>query len=137
MEVTTSRTRPLSRALRGALGAPRIADVLVPLLKSRLRHLWGRRVVLVEQLDGVGPGSAVHGPRYALLDVVEHPAVNTFVVAVSSDREERIFRENAVDRIKVYADSLSVQPWRADILADTAQNGRAIPVARISMTATG
>src|SRR4051794_35348956 len=93
----------LAGVLREALGTPAVANVVARLLKSRLRHLWGRRIVMVERRRG---GRA----QYAVLDVVENPAVNTFVVTVSSNREKSLFGHDAHDGITVYADSVSVHP---------------------------
>jgi deazaflavin-dependent oxidoreductase (nitroreductase family) len=69
--------------------------------RARAGALFGSRILMLEH---VGRKSGV--PRYAVLEVVDHPAPDTYVVASGFGRKAQWFRNIRADpRVRVYVGS--------------------------------
>jgi deazaflavin-dependent oxidoreductase (nitroreductase family) len=94
------------------LRSRRLVRAPIRLYKARLGALFGSRIVMLEHI-----GRTSGAPRYAVLEVVDHPTPDTYVVASGFGRKAQWFRNIAANpRVRVYARSRPPAPATAHIL---------------------
>ncbi|BBX73814.1 hypothetical protein MSHI_17200 [Mycobacterium shinjukuense] len=80
--------------------------------KARAGGLFGSRILMLEHI-----GRKSGARRYAVLEVVDHPVPDTYVVASGFGRKAQWFRNiEANPRVRVYAGSHAPAPATARIL---------------------
>ncbi|MEB3983888.1 nitroreductase family deazaflavin-dependent oxidoreductase [Mycobacterium sp. 663a-19] len=93
--------------------------------KARAGALFGSRILMLEHL-----GRKSGARRYAVLEVVDHPAPGSYVVASGFGRKAQWFRNiEANPRVRVYAGSRRPAPAVARIL-DQAEADRVLAAYR-------
>ncbi|BBZ52969.1 nitroreductase family deazaflavin-dependent oxidoreductase [Mycobacterium heidelbergense] len=80
--------------------------------KSRAGALFGSRILMLEHV-----GRKSGAPRYAVLEVVDHPTPDAYVVASGFGRKAQWFRNiRANPRVRVYVGSRAPRPATARVL---------------------
>ena len=80
--------------------------------KARAGALFGSRILMLEHI-----GRKSGAPRYAVLEVVDHPVPDTYVVASGFGRKAQWFRNIQADpRVRVYAGSRAPRRGIARVL---------------------
>lgn len=98
MAPPNSRSR-FARAGGRLLRSRRLMRAPVWIYKARAGALFGSRIIMVEHI-----GRKSGAPRYAVLEVVDHPSPDAYVVASGFGRKAQWFRNiQANPRVRVYA----------------------------------
>ena len=114
-----------ARAGGRLLRSRRLMHAPVWLYKARAGALFGSRIVMVEHI-----GRKSGAPRYAVLEVVDHPTPDTYVVASGFGRKAQWFRNiQANPRVRIYAGSHPPRPATARVL-DQDETGRTLAAYR-------
>ena len=101
-----------ARAGGRLLRSRRLMRAPVWLYKARAGALFGSRIVMIEHI-----GRKSGAPRYAVLEVIDHPTPDTYVVASGFGRKAQWFRNiQANPRVRVYARSHPPRPAAARVL---------------------
>lgn len=80
--------------------------------KARAGAVFGSRLLMLEHI-----GRKSGAPRYVVLEVVDHPAADTYVVASGFGRKAQWFRNiQSNPRVRVYAGSRPPAPATARVL---------------------
>jgi deazaflavin-dependent oxidoreductase (nitroreductase family) len=80
--------------------------------KARLGALFGSRILMLEHI-----GRKSGAPRYAVLEVLDHPAPDVYVIASGFGRKAQWFRNiQANPRVRVYAGSHAPRRATARVL---------------------
>ena len=104
---------------RGLMRAP------VWIYKARAGALFGSRILMLEHI-----GRKSGSPRFAVLEVVDHPAPDTWIVASGFGRKAQWFRNiQANPQVRVYAGSHAPRPATARVL-DQAEADRTLAAYR-------
>ncbi|OBI36032.1 nitroreductase [Mycobacterium sp. E2238] len=112
MEVKVSSTTFFASAGAHLLRSRRLMRAPVWLYKARAGALFGSRLLMLEHI-----GRKSGAPRYVVLEVVGHPAPETYVVASGFGRKAQWFRNiEANPRVRVYAGSRAPRRAIARIL---------------------
>ncbi|MEZ0366458.1 nitroreductase family deazaflavin-dependent oxidoreductase [Mycobacterium sp. pUA109] len=110
-----SNTRPSSRLVSGAtrlLRSRRLMRAPIWLYRRRLGGLLGRRLLMLEHI-GRTSGAA----RYVVLEVLDHAAPDSYVVASGFGGKAQWFRNiQANPRVRVYVGSRAPAPATAGVL---------------------
>lgn len=110
-----STTRPSSRLVAGGarlLRSRRLMRAPIWVYKARAGALLTSRLVMLEHV-----GRKSGAPRCVVLEVVDHPAPDTYVVASGFGTKAQWFRNiRANPRVRVYAGSHPPAPATARIL---------------------
>ncbi|WP_293044703.1 nitroreductase family deazaflavin-dependent oxidoreductase [Mycobacterium sp.] len=110
-----SRDQPSSlpaKLAAGLLRSRRLMRAPIWIYKARAGALFGSRILLLEH---IGRKSGV--PRYAVLEVIDHPSPDVYVVASGFGRKAQWFRNIAANpRVRVYAGSHAPRPATARVL---------------------
>jgi deazaflavin-dependent oxidoreductase (nitroreductase family) len=115
----------LVRAGARLLRSRRLMRAPIWIYKARAGALFGSRILMLEHI-----GRKSGAPRYAVLEVVDHPAADTYVVASGFGRKAQWFRNiRANPRVRVYAGSHAPAPATARIL-DQQEADRALAAYR-------
>ena len=106
---TSSRfARTGARVLRSR----RLMRAPIWIYKLRAGVLFGSRILMLEHI-----GRKSGAPRYAVLEVVDHPCADTYVVASGFGRKAQWFRIiQANPRVRVYAGGHAPAPATARVL---------------------
>lgn len=106
-----SSSLPAKAAAR-LLRSRRLMRTPIWIYKARAGALFGSRILMLEH---VGRKSGT--PRYAVLEVTDHPSPDTYVVASGFGRKAQWFRNiQANPRVRVYAGSHAPRPATARVL---------------------
>jgi deazaflavin-dependent oxidoreductase (nitroreductase family) len=123
MEVTMSDTTLLVRIGTRLLRSRRLMRAPIWIYKARAGAMFGSRILMLEH---IGRKSGV--PRYAVLEVVDHPSADTYVIASGFGRKAQWFRNIAANpRVRVYAGSHAPRRATARVL-DQHEADRALAV---------
>jgi deazaflavin-dependent oxidoreductase (nitroreductase family) len=123
MEVTMSDTTLLVRIGTRLLRSRRLMRAPIWIYKARAGAMFGSRILMLEH---IGRKSGV--PRYAVLEVVDHPSADTYVIASGFGRKAQWFRNIAANpRVRVYAGSHAPRRATARVL-DQQEADRALAV---------
>jgi deazaflavin-dependent oxidoreductase (nitroreductase family) len=107
------------------LRSRRLMRAPIWIYKARAGALFGSRILMLEH---IGRKSGV--PRYAVLEVVDHPSADIYVVASGFGRKAQWFRNiQANPRVRVYAGSRRPGPATARVL-DQEENDRTLAAYR-------
>jgi len=80
--------------------------------KVRAGAVFGSRILMIEHI-----GRKSGAPRYVVVEVIDHPAPDTYVVSSGFGRKAEWFRNiQANPRVRVYAGSRAPAPATARIL---------------------
>lgn len=80
--------------------------------KARAGALFGSRILLLEHI-----GRKSGAPRHAVLEVIDHPSPDTYVVASGFGRKAQWFRNISTNpQVRVYAGSHAPRPAAARVL---------------------
>ncbi|HSS23515.1 MAG TPA: nitroreductase family deazaflavin-dependent oxidoreductase [Mycobacterium sp.] len=94
------------------LRSRRLVRAPICIYQARAGGLFGSRILMLEHI-----GRKSGARRYAVLEVVDHPAPNTYVVASGFGRKAQWFRNiQANPRVRVYAGSRAPAPAAARVL---------------------
>jgi deazaflavin-dependent oxidoreductase (nitroreductase family) len=94
------------------LRSRRLVRAPIWIYKARAGALFGSRILMLEHI-----GRKSGARRYAVLEVVDHPAPNTYVIASGFGRKAQWFRNiEANPRVRVYAGSHAPAPATARVL---------------------
>ncbi len=94
------------------LRSRRLMRAPIWIYRARAGAIFGSRILMLEH---TGRKSGL--PRYAVLEVVDHPARDTYVVASGFGRKAQWFRNiRANPRVRVYAGSHAPSPATARVL---------------------
>ncbi len=119
MSDTTLLVRIGTRLLRSR----RLMRAPIWIYKARAGAMFGSRILMLEH---IGRKSGV--PRYAVLEVVDHPSADTYVIASGFGRKAQWFRNIAANpRVRVYAGSHAPRRATARVL-DQHEADRALAV---------
>ncbi|MFZ1175210.1 MAG: nitroreductase family deazaflavin-dependent oxidoreductase [Mycobacterium sp.] len=121
MSSTTLLVRTTTRVLRSR----RLMRAPIWIYKLRAGALFGSRILMLEH---IGRKSGV--PRYVVLEVVDHPSPDTYVVASGFGRKAQWFRNiQANPQVRVYAGSHAPRRATARVL-DQQEADRALAAYR-------
>jgi deazaflavin-dependent oxidoreductase (nitroreductase family) len=108
-------TSLLARAGGRLLRSRRLVRAPIWIYKARAGALFGSRILMLEHL-----GRKSGARRYAVLEVVDHPVPDSYVVASGFGRKAQWFRNiQANPRVRVYAGSRRPAPATARVLDQT------------------
>ncbi len=82
----------LSTALAGFLSRPRWAKSPIPLYRRGLGWVFGHRMLMLEHV-----GRTSGRPRYVVLEVVDHPAKDRYLIASGFGRNAQWYRNLAAN----------------------------------------
>ncbi|OBF52874.1 nitroreductase [Mycobacterium sp. 852002-50816_SCH5313054-b] len=120
-----SNTSLLARIGARALRSRRLMRAPVWIYQARAGALFGSRILMLEHI-----GRKSGAPRYAVLEVVDHPAADVYVVASGFGRKAQWFRNiEANPRVRVYVGSHAPRRATARIL-DKAEADRTLAAYR-------
>lgn len=106
-----SSSLPAKAAAR-LLRSRRLMRAPIWIYKARAGALFGSRILMLEHI-----GRKSGTPRYAVLEVTDHPSADTYVVASGFGRKAQWFRNiQANPRVRVYAGSHAPRRAAARIL---------------------
>ncbi len=95
----TQSPSPFARIGGRLLRSRRLMRAPIWIYKARAGALFGSRILMLEHI-----GRKSGDPRYAVLEVVDHPTPDTYVVASGFGRKAQWFRNvQANPRVRVYA----------------------------------
>ncbi|HEX5253029.1 MAG TPA: nitroreductase family deazaflavin-dependent oxidoreductase [Mycobacterium sp.] len=101
-----------SRVAARLLRSRRLVRAPIWIYKARAGALFGSRILLLEHI-----GRRSGARRYAVLEVVDHPAADAYVVASGFGRKAQWFRNIAANpRVRVYVGSHPPAPATARVL---------------------
>lgn len=111
--MSRGQSSPLpAKAAARLLRSRRLVRAPIWIYKARAGALFGSRILMLEH---VGRKSGT--PRYAVLEVTDHPSPDTYVVASGFGRKAQWFRNIQADpRVRVYAGSHAPRPAAARVL---------------------
>ncbi|WP_167386412.1 nitroreductase family deazaflavin-dependent oxidoreductase [Mycobacterium marseillense] len=111
--VTRDHSSPLpARLAARLLRSRRLMRAPIWIYKLRAGAVFGSRILLLEHI-----GRKSGAPRYAVLEVIDHPSPDTYVVASGFGRKAQWFRNiEATPRVRVYAGSHGPRPGAARVL---------------------
>lgn len=102
-----------ARAAARILRSRRLMRAPVWIYKARAGALFGSRILMLEHV-----GRKSGEPRYAVLEVIDHPVPARYVIASGFGRKAQWFRNiEANPRVRVYAGSRAPAPATARILS--------------------
>ena len=94
------------------LRSRRLMRAPIWIYQARAGALFGSRILLLEH---IGRKSGV--PRYAVLEVIDHPSPDVYVVASGFGRKAQWFRNIAANpRVRLYSGSQAPRPAAARVL---------------------
>jgi deazaflavin-dependent oxidoreductase (nitroreductase family) len=107
------------------LRSRRLVRAPVWIYKARAGALFGSRILMLEHI-----GRKSGAPRYAVLEVVDHPGADVYVVASGFGRKAQWFRNiEANPRVRVYVGSRAPRRATARVL-DRAEADRTLAAYR-------
>lgn len=111
--VSRDQSSPLPAKLAARLLRSRhLMRAPIWIYKARAGALFGSRILLLEHI-----GRKSGAPRHAVLEVIDHPSPDTYVVASGFGRKAQWFRNIAANpRVRVYAGSHAPRPAAARVL---------------------
>ena len=102
----------LRRAAAAALRSRRLVRAPIWVYKARAGAVFGTRILMLEHI-----GRKSHSRRYAVLEVVDHPRADTYVVAAGFGRKAQWFRNIQLNPdVRVYLGSHAPAPATARVL---------------------
>ncbi|WP_297599452.1 nitroreductase family deazaflavin-dependent oxidoreductase [Mycobacterium sp.] len=94
------------------LRSRRLMRAPIWIYQARAGALFGSRILLLEHI-----GRKSGAPRYAVLEVIDHPSPDVYVIASGFGRKAQWFRNiEANPRVRVYAGSHAPRPAAARVL---------------------
>ncbi|ORA81787.1 nitroreductase [Mycobacterium malmoense] len=97
----SAKASPIARIGARLLRSRRLMRAPTWIYKARAGALFGSRILMLEHI-----GRTSGARRYVVLEVVDHPAPDTYVVASGFGRKAQWFRNiQANPRVRVYAGS--------------------------------
>lgn len=111
--VSRNQSSPLpAKVAARLLRSRRLMRAPIWIYKARAGALFGSRILLLEHI-----GRKSGAPRYAVLEVVDHPSADTYLIASGFGRKAQWFRNiQANPRVRVYAGSRAPRPATARVL---------------------
>jgi deazaflavin-dependent oxidoreductase (nitroreductase family) len=124
-EETMSNTSLLARTGARLLRSRRLMRAPIWIYRARAGALFGSRILMLEHI-----GRKSGAPRYAVLEVVDHPAADVYVVASGFGRKAQWFRNiEANPHVRVHVGSHAPRRATARILG-RAETDRALAAYR-------
>ncbi|OBH41382.1 nitroreductase [Mycobacterium mantenii] len=112
MEVKVSNTTLFVNTGARILRSRRLMRAPIWIYKARAGALFGSRLLMLEHI-----GRKSGEPRYVVLEVLDHPAPGTYIVASGFGRKAQWFRNiQAHPRVRVYAGSHAPRRATARVL---------------------
>lgn len=103
---------PIARAGARLLRSRRLMRAPTWIYKARAGALFGSRILMLEHI-----GRKSGAPRYAVLEVVDHPAPDVYLIASGFGRKAQWFRNiEANPRVRVYSGSRAPRRATARVL---------------------